>query len=47
VARVELVQVAGFHVEIEGPFAAAGLNARDAFHFGRGFEIFKIMALVN
>ena len=47
VAGVLLVQEARFHVEVEGPFAAAGLNTRHPFHFGRGLEILEVVTLVN
>src|SRR5437879_3218242 len=47
VAGVLPVQEAGFHVEVKGPFAAAGLNTRHAFHLGWGFEILEVVTLVN
>jgi hypothetical protein len=34
-AGVLLVQVLGFHVQVEGAFTAAGLDTRHAFHLGR------------
>ena len=42
-----LVQVAGFHVEVEGPLAAAGLDAGDAVHLGRRLQVLEIMRLVD
>src|SRR5271166_2728930 len=47
VAGVLAVQVAGFHQQVEGALAAAGLDAGDAFHLGGGFEIFEVIRLVN
>ena len=41
VAGVLLVQVAGFHVEVEGPLAAAGLDAGDAVHLGRRLQVLE------
>ena len=35
------------HIEIEGAFTAAGLNASNPLHFGRGFEILEVVAFVN
>ena len=42
-----LVQVAGFHVHVEGPLGAAGLDAGDAVHLGRRLQILEIMGLVD
>ena len=39
VAGVLLVEVAGLHVEVERPLAAAGLDARDPLHLGRRLEV--------
>ncbi len=44
---VLLIQVSGFHVYVERPFPAAGLDAGDALHLGRCFQIFEIMHLVD
>ena len=41
------VQVTGFHVDVEGPFAAAGLDAGDALHLGRRLQVLEIMRLVD
>ena len=40
-------QVAGFHVEVEGPLAAAGLDAGDALHLGRRLQVLEVMRLVD
>ena len=47
VAGVLLVQVAGFHVEVEGTLAAAGLDAGDALHLGRRLQVLEVMRLVD
>ena len=47
VAGVLLVQVAGLHVHVEGPLAAAGLDAGDALHLGRRLQVLEIMGLVD
>ena len=47
VAGVLLAQVAGLHVEVEGPLAAAGLDAGDALHLGRRFQVLEVMRLVD
>ena len=47
VAGVLFVQVAGLHVEVERPFAAAGLDAGDTLHLGRRFQVLEIMRLVD
>ena len=47
VAGVLLVQVAGLHVHVEGPFAAAGLDAGDALHLGRRLQVLEVMGLVD
>ena len=47
VAGMLLIQVAGFHVEIESPFAAAGLDAGDALHLGRRLQVLEILRLIN
>ena len=47
VAGMLLAQVAGFHVEVEGPLAAAGLDAGDALHLGRRLQVLEIMGLVD
>ena len=47
VAGMLLTQIAGFHVEVEGPLAAAGLDAGDALHLGRRFQVLEIMRLVD
>jgi hypothetical protein len=44
---MQLVEVAAFHVEIESPFGAAGLDARDAVHLRCGFEVFEVMSFVD
>ena len=41
------IEVAGFHVEVEGALAAAGLDAGDALHLGRRLQILEIMRLVD
>ena len=40
-------QVAGLHVDVEGPLAAAGLDAGDALHLGRRLQVLEIMRLVD
>ena len=47
VACVLLMKETGFHIQIEGAFTAAGLNASNPLHFGRGFEILEVVAFVN
>ena len=47
VAGMLLAQVAGFHVEVEGALAAAGLDAGDALHLGRRLQILEVMRLVD
>ena len=47
VAGVLLVQVAGLHVEVEGPLAAAGLDAGDAVHLGRRLQVLEVVRLVD
>ena len=47
VAGVLLAQIAGLHVEVERPLAAAGLDAGDAVHLGRRFQVLEIMGLVD
>ena len=46
-ARVLLVQVLRFHVQVEGAFAAPGLDAGHPFHLGGGLQVLEIMRLVN
>ena len=46
-AGVLLVQVARLHLEVEGAFAAAGLDAGHALHLGGRFEILEVMRLVD
>ena len=46
-ARVQLVQVAGFHEEVEGALTAPGLNARHAFHLGGGLQVFEGLRFVH
>ena len=41
------LEVAGLHVQVEGPFAAAGLDAGDAVHLGRRLQVLEIMGLVD
>ena len=41
VARVPLLQVAGFHIKVEGTFAAAGLDAGNPVHLGRCFQVLE------
>src|SRR5438105_108070 len=47
VAGVLRVQEAGLHEGIERALAAAGLDARDALHLGRRFQVLVILGLVN
>ena len=47
VAGVLLAQVSGFHVDVEGPLGAAGLDAGDAIHLGRRLQVLEIMRLVD
>ena len=42
-----LVEVTGFHVHVEGPLAAAGLDAGDALHLGRRLQVLEVMRLVD
>ena len=44
---VLFAQVAGFHVDVECPFRAAGLDAGDAIHLGRRLQVLEIMRLVD
>ena len=46
-AGMLLVEVTGFHVHVEGPLAAAGLDAGDALHLGRRLQVLEIMGLVD
>ena len=46
-AGVLFAQVSGFHVDVERPFGAAGLDARDAVHLGRRFEVLEVVGLVD
>ena len=41
------VQVTSLHVHVERSFAAAGLDAGDAFHLGRRFEVLVVLRLVD
>ena len=47
VAGVLLVQVTRFHVHVERPLGAAGLDAGDALHLGRRLQVLEIMRLVD
>ena len=47
VAGVLLVEVAGLHVEVERPLAAAGLDARDPVHLGRRLQVLEVVGLVD
>ena len=47
VAGVLLVEVTGFHVHVEGPLGAAGLDAGDALHLGRRLQVLEVMGLVD
>ena len=47
VIGVLLVQIPGLHEDVERPFAAAGLDAGDALHLGRRFEVLVILGLVD
>jgi len=47
VAGVALMEVACLHEEIERALAAAGLDAGDAFHLGRRFEVLVVLGLVD
>ena len=47
VAGVLLVQVSGLHVQVEGPLAAAGLDAGDTLHLGRRLQVLEVMGLVD
>ena len=40
VAGVLLAQIAGLHVEVEGPLAASRLDSRDTLHLRGRFEVF-------
>ena len=40
-------QVTRLHVHVEGPFAAAGLNAGDTLHLGRRLQVLEVMRLVD
>ena len=46
-AGMLLVQVTRLHVHVEGPLAAAGLDAGDALHLGRRLQVLEIMRLVD
>ena len=41
------LQIAGFHVHVEGTFGAAGLDAGNAVHLGRRFQVLEIMCLID
>ena len=41
------VQIAGLHEQVECPLAAARLNAGDALHLGRRFQVLVILRLVD
>jgi hypothetical protein len=43
VAGMTLVQVAGFHVHVEGALGAAGLDSGDAVHLRRRFKVLLSM----
>ena len=47
VAGMLLAQVACLHVHVEGPLAAAGLDAGDALHLGRRLQVLEVMRLVD
>ena len=47
VAGVLLVQIAGLHEEVERSFAAAGLDAGDALHLRRRFQVLVVLRLVD
>ena len=47
VAGMLLAEVTGLHVHVEGPLAAAGLDAGDAIHLGRRLQVLEIMRLVD
>jgi len=44
---VLLVEVTCLHVHVEGPFAAAGLDAGDALHLGRRLQVLEVVGLVD
>ena len=46
-AGVLPMQIPGLHVHVERALAAAGLDADDAFHLGRRFEVLVVLCLVN
>ena len=46
-AGVLLVEVLGFHEEIEGAFAAPGLDAGHPLHLGGRLQILEHMRFVN
>ena len=47
VAGMPAVEIPGFHVKVEGAFAAAGLDARHAVHLGRRLQVLEEMRLVD
>jgi hypothetical protein len=47
VAGVLPVQVARLHVNVEGAFGAAGLDAGDALHFRRSFQVLEVVGFVD
>ena len=42
-----LAQIAGLHVDIECPFAAASLDAGNAVHLRGRLQVLEIMGFVN
>ncbi len=44
---MQLVEVAAFHVEIKGPFRAAGLDAGDAVHFRGDFQVLGVLRFID
>ena len=47
VPGVLLVEIAAFHVEVEGALRATGLDAGDALHFRRRLQVLEIVAFID
>ena len=41
------MQVASLHVQVEGPLAAAGLDAGNPFHLGGGLQVLEVLGFVD
>ncbi len=41
------LKIAGLHVNVEGAFRSAGLDAGDAIHLGRRLQVLEVMGFVD